>query len=307
MDDELEKNELRCDACDYSTTFRGDLRKHFLTTKHLRNVAGTTPKESVHAPPPLVCGCGRTFKYAKNLARHKKGCTSAASTDMETLTDAVKTLVAENRKLSEQLRDLVPNASNQIAKRSRKKGGDGPVTNNISGDYKPQYITAIKDSQINMQVFLDNHCSQAINLTTFIETLRLNNSDLDDTRERGLAYSLGKVLIRGLKELEMEKRPIHCSNVRKSVMYVKDNDAWGLDKQETQLRSAINILSSKQVTQIKEWEQAHPDWDKTDAGKQLYAETVHKLLQVARDADKEKIENQVIKTIAKETLVDESI
>jgi hypothetical protein len=224
--------------------------------------------------------------------------------NVETLTDAVKTLVEENRKLSEQLKEFVP-SEGKVSVRGESQTGS--VTNNIMGDYQPQYITAIKDSQINMQVFLDKNCGQAINLTTFIETLRLNSEDLDETRERGLAYSLGKVLIRGLRELELDKRPIHCSDVRKSVMYVRDNDVWGLDNRETQIRNAIGILSSKQVSQIKDWELAHPDWDKTEKGKQLYADTVHKIFQVARDADKEKIENQVIKTIAKETLVDDKI
>lgn len=230
--------------------------------------------------------------------------TESVQDNVDTLTDAVKTLVEENRKLSEQLKEFVPSEGKVSVRGENQSGG---VTNNIMGDYQPQYITAIKDSQINMQVFLDKNCGQAVNLTTFIETLRLNSEDLDETRERGLAYSLGKVLIRGLRELELDKRPIHCSDVRKSVMYVRDNDVWGLDNRESQIRNAIGILSSKQVGQIKDWELAHPDWDKTEKGKQLYADTVHKIFQVARDADKEKIENQVIKTIAKETLVDDKI
>lgn len=296
---------FRCDACNYSTNHRGDIKKHFSTSKHIKKVSELDSGNTIDNQ--YSCGCGKTFKYRRNLSRHRTGCKHVTNSDVETLTDAVKTLVEENRKLSDQLKELVPTGSNGQLIVGTQQGNTNHITNNINGDYQPQYITAIKDSHINMQVFLDNHCNQAINLTSFIENLRLNSEDLDETRERGLAYSLGKVLIRGLRELELNKRPIHCSDVKKSVMYVRDNDAWGLDKRETQLRNAINILSSKQVSQIKDWEQAHPDWDKTDAGKQLYAETVHKILQVARDADKEKIENQVIRTIAKETLVDESI
>lgn len=279
------------------------MKKHCLTIKHITTMASGVPSTD-HRQTSFTCGCGRRFKYLRSLSRHRSVCGSGVSENVETLTDAVKTLVEENRKLSVQLKELVP-AEGKVSIRDDADGSH--VTNTIMGDYQPQYITAIKDSQINMQVFLDKHCGQAINLTTFIETLRLNSEDLDETRERGLAYSLGKVLIRGLRELELDKRPIHCSNVRKSVMYVRDNDAWGLDTKEEQIRNAIGILSSKQVSQIKDWEIEHPDWDKTEAGKQLYADTVHKIFQVAREADKERIENQVIKTIAKETLVDDSI
>mgnify|MGYP001942667309 CR=1 FL=1 len=288
------------------------MRKHCLTIKHLTTITSSVPANP-RVQSSFMCSCGKQFKYLRNLTRHRRTCRSSsdsndtveeAQDNVDTLTDAVKTLVEENRKLSEQLKEFVPSEGKISIREESQKGN---VTNNIMGDYQPQYITAIKDSQINMQVFLDKNCGQAVNLTTFIETLRLNSQDLDETRERGLAYSLGKVLIRGLRELELDKRPIHCSDVRKSVMYVRDNDAWGLDTRETQIRNAIGILSSKQVSQIKDWEEKHPDWDKTEKGKQLYADTVHKIFQVAREADKEKIENQVIKTIAKETLVDDKI
>lgn len=308
----MEPEVFRCERCKYSTTHRGDMRKHCLTIKHLTTITSSVPANP-RVQSSFVCGCGKQFKYLRNLTRHRRNCRSSSDSNdaveepqdnVDTLTDAVKTLVEENRKLSEQLKEFVP-SEGKISIREESQTGN--VTNNIMGDYQPQYITAIKDSQINMQVFLDKNCGQAVNLTTFIETLRLNSQDLDETRERGLAYSLGKVLIRGLRELELDKRPIHCSDVRKSVMYVRDNDAWGLDTRETQIRNAIGILSSKQVSQIKDWEEEHPDWDKTEKGKQLYADTVHKIFQVAREADKEKIENQVIKTIAKETLVDDKI
>ena len=315
----MEPNIFRCECCSYSTAHRGDMRKHCLTIKHLTTItSGVTSNRCVQST--FICDCGKQFKYLRNLTRHRRTCgverrsggppsrvgdssetPKAVQENVDTLTDAVKTLVEENRKLSEQLKEFVP-SEGSVTVRGGTAGGS--VTNTIIGEYRPQYITAINDSQINMQVFLDKNYGQALNLTTFIETLRLNSQDLDETRERGLAYSLGRVLIRGLRELESDKRPIHCSNLRKSVMYVRDNDAWGLDTRETQIRNAIGILSSKQVVQIKDWEKDHPDWDNTETGKRLYADTVHKIFQVAREADKEKIENQVIKTIAKETLVD---
>ncbi len=318
----MEPEVFRCERCKYSTTHRGDMRKHCLTIKHLTTITSNVPatprvqSSSSSSSSSFTCSCGKQFRYLRNLTRHRRNCrgnniycgnkdeTESVQDNVETLTDAVKTLVEENRKLSEQLKEFVPSEGKVSVIGENQTGG---VTNNIMGDYQPQYITAIKDSQINMQVFLDKNCGQAVNLTPFLEPRRRNSEALDETREQRLTYSLGKVLIRGLRELELDKRPIHCSDVRKSVMYVRDNDVWGLDNRESQIRNAIGILTSKQVSQIKDWELAHPDWDKTEKGKQLYADTVHKIFQVARDADKEKIENQVIKTIAKETLVDDKI
>lgn len=331
-----------CEDCNYAVNHRGDWKKHLSTKKHKMNYNNKISEMN----ESLICVCGRTFSYSKNFQRHKERCLHdykhINEIQEDTFSNAIKTLVKENKKLYEQIKNIVVAPSetkcidndentirtihttevnvsetNSIVKHNMMTVVNTKQTNNLDntithqtinnyGDYKPQYITAIKDSQINMKVYLDKHCSQAINLKSFIENLRINNEDLDETRESGLAYSLGKVMLRGLRELEMNKRPIHCGDLRKSIMYIRDNDAWDVDRKETQLRNAISILSSKQILQIKEWEKEHPDWDKTDKGKQIYAETVHKMLSAANDDSKEKIEKQVIKTIAKETLLKEA-
>lgn len=296
-----------CKICDYITTHRGDWKKHLATVKHKRLTETNKPE--------YVCTCNRNFKYERNLLRHQKTCIEYKNTNTDdtntTLTEAVKTLVAENHKLSEQLKCLVP--TNNVNEDGTVSTIGNGVNSNIIGnhntinnnyvDYKPQYITAIKDSQINMKVYLDKHCKDAINLSSFIESLQLNNSDLDETRERGLAYSLGKVLLRGLRELDLNKRPIHCGDLRKSVMYVRDNNEWDVDTKETQLREAIGILSAKQIEQIKEWEKEHPNWNQTEKGTREYAELVRGIFKVSNETDKEKVENKVIKTLAKETLL----
>jgi len=154
-----------------------------------------------------------------------------------------------------------------------------------------------------MQIFLNDTCSQAINLKSFIENLQVNLEDLDETRERGLAFSLGRVLLRGLKDLEFNKRPIHCSDLKNTQMYVRDNDTWDVDKKEVRLRNAIGILSVKQISEIQTWEQKNPHWTKTEKGKQVYAEMVRNVLLTTSEIERSKVENDVIRTIARETLL----
>lgn len=310
---------FHCKICNYFTLHKGDWNKHQTTIKHLRMLNTENTNTNIKdIQQCFECICGKLFKFKRTRLRHQKVCSefrNSNNTDTnETLTEAVKTLVAENHKLSEQLKCLVPKNDTSITTFTNTSdicksngqnnivGNNNSITNNYV-DYKPNFITAIKDSHINMKVYLDQHCNEAINLSSFIETLQLNNSDLDETRERGLAYSLGKVLLRGLRELDLNKRPIHCSNLRKSVMYIRDNNEWDVDTKETQLRDAISILSSKQIEQIKEWEKEHPDWEKTEKGTQAYTEIVRGIFKMSCENEKEKVENKVIKTIAKETLL----
>lgn len=297
-----------CVFCKYSCKHRGDWRKHLATVKHKRlagseEVTQALPSQTSEEPRqtvlnkvttagPFVCDCGKSYVHERNLKRHLAKCTTGRSITItkDESTELIRNLVAQNERIQEQI-----NGMNQ---------GQTIVNQTIqNGDYKPQYITAIKDSQVNMQIYLNETCNKAINLSSFIENLEVNLEDLDETRERGLAYSIGRVMLRGLKELEFNQRPIHCSDIQKSQMYIRDNDCWDVDKHELQLRSAIGLLSAKQINQIKEWESRHADWYNSDDGKEVYADMIRKVLQPSREMEKMRIENDVIKAIAKETLI----
>lgn len=323
----LKESKYVCFSCNYKTNKHCDWEKHLKTAKHLKNCEldnkilkhfdNTNHTENILADKKYyVCNCGKKYLYKKGLARHIKNSNYSQNSNEKLLMQKLEELIENNikqTKTNKQLIKKINQLDNETKENRLVTTEDSSVTNNVTnitnnyGDYQPQYITAIKDSQINMKVYLNENCSEAINLSSFIENIKLNSEDLDITRERGLAYSLGKVFLRGLKELDHNMRPICCSNSKKSILYVKDNDEWEEDKKETQIRGAIGILSVKHLTYIKEWEKANPNWDKSEKGKQLYAEMVHKILENAREEDKEKIENKVIKTIAKETLITDMV
>jgi hypothetical protein len=316
-----------CFSCNYKTNKYSEWERHLKTGKHLKNCELdnkilkhfdiTNHNENILDDKKYyLCKCGKKYLYKKGLARHIKNSNYSQTSNEKLLMQKVEELIENNikqTKTNKQLIKKINQLDNETKENRLVTMEDSNVTNNVTnitnnyGDYQPQYITAIKDSQINMKVYLNENCSEAINLSSFIENIKLNSEDLDITRERGLAYSLGKVFLRGLKELDYKMRPICCSNSKKSILYVKDNDEWEEDKKETQIRGAIGILSVKHLTYIKEWEKANPNWDKSEKGKQLYAEMVHKILENAREEDKEKIENKVIKTIAKETLIKDMV
>lgn len=330
---ELTDPKHKCFVCNYKTNKHSEWERHIKTAKHLKNCELDNKKinhfdisndieNNLDDRKYHVCKCGKKYLYKKGLTRHIKNSNSSIISSNQTnneklLMQKVEELIENNLKQTKTNKQLIKKI-NQLdygSKENRLINKKGNVTNNITnnhvtnnyGDYQPQYITAIKDSQINMKLYLNENYGEAINLSSFIENIKLNSEDLDNTRERGLAYSLGKVFLRGLKELDHNMRPICCSNTKKSILYVKDNDEWEEDKKETQIRGAIGILSVKHISHIKEWEKANPNWDKSEKGKQRYAEMVHKILENAREEDKEKIENKVIKTIAKETIITDMV
>lgn len=240
-------------------------------------------------------------RHLNTIKHNKKSINNDENYNLNNLIlDTIKNLALQNKNLLETVSE-----SQKFIKEITPKIGNTVIHNH--GPNNCKIINNSIDTSINMNVFLKEHCKDALNLTTFIESLKLNLEDLDETRQRGMAYSLGKVFLRGLRELELHKRPIHCSDEKKNIMYVRDNDEWDLDIRELQIRNAISNLSCKQIKKIKEWEEKNPNWNQTEKGKQIYAEMVHCVMNGLNENEKTKIENDVIKTLAKETLLTDKL
>tara|TARA_Y100000741_G_scaffold363727_1_gene352662 strand:+ start:404 stop:991 length:588 start_codon:yes stop_codon:yes gene_type:complete len=170
----------------------------------------------------------------------------------------------------------------------------------IVKDMLPKIGNTTINNKFNLNVFLNEQCKDAINLTEFIETLNLEVLDLDTTRQKGYVNGLTNIFIRGLKELELHKRPIHCSDYKREILYVKDNDAWEKDSEDkTIMKDAITNLAKRQIDKIKEWENKNPGWNETEAGTNNYI----KMVKTLTDCEDDKGENKIIKTIAKEVFI----
>tara|TARA_Y100000389_G_scaffold124515_2_gene121893 strand:- start:13286 stop:13921 length:636 start_codon:yes stop_codon:yes gene_type:complete len=193
---------------------------------------------------------------------------------ISTLITQNQNIIMENKEMRELVKDMIP-----------KIGSNNTTINN----------------KFNWQFFLNEQCKEALNLTDFVETLKLSLADLDETRQNGYVTGITNIFIRGLRELELHKRPIHCSDLKREVLYVKDNDTWEKDNENKQMvKHAINTVAKRQIDKIKEWEANAPDWNQTEEGTQKYIEMVR---NVTGD-NNEISENKIIKTIAKETIIE---
>jgi hypothetical protein len=234
------------------------------------------------------CNCGKSYKHVQSYKRHVKTCTEASenqivtvenktdnTTDdlrnmLSTISEQYKNMVVENAEMRKIVTELIPRIGN----------------NNT---------TTTVNNQINIQMFLNEECKDALNLTDFIDTLKLDMADLDSTRENGYVIGIANIFLRGLKALDLNKRPIHCSDLKREVLYVKDDGIWEKESADKQkIRSAITTVSKKQINAIKQWEEQYPGWQTTDKGTNEYCEMVQ---QVTTPTNNEK-DNRIIKSIA---------
>ena len=281
--DSLSKKVFYCEKCDYRCHKLFLFKQHCSTKKHCEIKCSKMLKKNADQ---YKCHCGRIYKHIQSYNRHLKTCnvelSQCQNSEKEELRGMISTLITqnqnmlmENKEMRELVKDMIP-----------KIGSNNTTITN----------------KFNWQFFLNEQCKDAINLTDFVETLKLSLADLAETRQNGYITGITNIFVRGLRELELHKRPIHCSDLKREILYVKDNDTWEKDTENKQMvKNAISTVAKRQINKIKEWEAVNPNWNQTENGTQMYIEMVRNL---GGCDDDERADNKIIKIIAKETIID---
>lgn len=221
-----------CIGCNYTTNLFQNYKKHILTKKHLKNLQ---IKEK-----DFTCDtCGSSYKHKSGLYRHKKMCKGlskkernvhkSSSQEEENLNNIVKTLVKETRELKTKIEDV----SNNEPK-------------NIVNIYK----------NVNIITFLNNNCKDAINLSEFMNTLNVSVSDLEKIENEGYPVCVTDCIAKSLQQLDENTRPIHCTDPKRKLFWVKDDDKWEKDK----LDKVINHLNDEHFKVLSNWKLNCPSW-----------------------------------------------
>jgi len=193
---------------------------------------------------------------------------------------SMKTFMKEqNNMLKEMMRQINTNGSSTIT-----------TTNNIK-------------QKFNINIFLNEQCKDAINMGDFIKSLKITFDDLEITRDKSLEESVSTIMLRGLKELDVYKRPIHCTDQKRDVMYIKDEEKWEKDDGNVKLKESIDTLSKKQMFSLKEWRDSDPELKTNDDKRDKFVTTLnHVCTPIPETSGK-----RLIKTIGKEIYIDKMV
>ena len=242
-----EKREFNCDKCSFSTADRKDWKRHTASKKHRGVIQGE----------PLIfhtCGyCGKEYKHASGLCRHKKRCIEGSS--------VVMAQAQHIKELHVMLNELVE--TNRRTVEAFKPGECGNVYNTTN--------------KMTVNVFLNEKCKEAMDLEAFVDSMVISASDLDYTRENGYVKGISNIFVKHLGFLGPTQRPIHCVDGKRLQFYVKAEGEWNRDG-EDRVNDSIHQVSYKQIQQIKEWERAHPNWEKHESGVEQYLATIRTVM-----------------------------
>jgi len=175
---------------------------------------------------------------------------------------------------------------------------NGNITNNSNN-------TTTNNNQFNINMFLNEHCKHAMNLTDFIHSLPITNETYDHTIENGLTKTITNMITTGLNQMDVLERPIHCTDPARKTMYIKDNNVWEKDNELKLLLHGIKILSMKQRTSINKWQDVNVGWDKDDnLQTKLTTLVFHSMTNIETDV---KEVNKIIRAISKSTYLSNQI
>jgi len=281
-----------CSACHYNSHHKHDYTRHLLTLKHelLTNTNKKTQK--TQDDKSFHCVCGSSYKFASSLCFHKKTC--KVTTEAEPVADAdvlkvsssggisnemIMKLIEQNGKLQEQLVSL-----------SKEKN----VVNNIVNN----------TNNFNLNIFLNEKCKDALNISDFIQSLKITLDDLMYTKNKGLVEGITNVMIRGLRQLDVYKRPIHCTDTKRETMYIKDCEKWEKDDNHDKIKNTILKIANKERNMISAWVDENPDWFDTEATQIEYLMMVRNVCEPIEND--ERCEKKIIRNISREVFLDKT-
>ena len=236
--------EYTCELCEYFTSNKGDYNKHLITAKHKRVTSG-----DIKLLKPHTCNCGKEFKHRQGLWKHKQKCNENihTSTTMnenddakyELLTNTILELVKKNDELATSIVEISKNMGNN---------NNNTTHNTVNNNHK-----------FNLNVFLNEKCKNAMTLKDFIKSINISIQDFIETGERGFIDGISNIILERINEMEIHDRPLHCTDLKRETVYIKDEDKWEKDEDKVKLRKAVKGVAYKNERMRPVWYDSTPD------------------------------------------------
>ena len=253
MDNEKSQKSLQifsCELCDYNTSSHKDYNKHLSTDKHKRI---TMDNEKSQKSPDdnqsrFLCLCGRSYQYSSGLSKHRRTCHKNNQISEKIDAGLVKELIQQNRELQTQLMTLTTTKSDSI------------VINN-------QVNNQVNNPHFNINMFLNEHCKNAVNFTDFINSIEVTRDDLENNAQLGFVNGITKILMNNLNQLTLQERPIHCTDVKRETMYIREANQWLKEKHtvKSKINDAIQEVSRKSLKSLIDWKKTNPEYENMDS------------------------------------------
>jgi hypothetical protein len=300
--------KFNCECCYYYTSNKKDFEKHLLTAKHQKVLNGSNLEvEEVNKIPMYTCECSKTFKTHGGLWKHRKKCDNNninAESEVQLLTNMVLAVVKQNQEIlkeNTELKHIIMDTQTQMIKVIETG------THNVINNTNNTNHTNSHNKAFNLNFFLNETCKDAMNITEFVESIKLQLSDLERVGELGYVEGISNIIVKNLKDLDVTQRPVHCTDKKRETMYIKDEDKWEKDDEQKKMHKMVRKVADKNARMVPKFKEAHPDCAKSAS---RFSDQYNKIIMEAMggrgDNDFEK-EEKIIKRVSKEVMVEKDL
>ena len=290
-------NSFECKQCAFITSNKKDYMRHLSTAKHKKITDGNdfTPKK----PLTHICEhCNKEFKYASGLSRHIKKCTLKQEPTQESIEETNDKL-PEVPSMSMFMELLKQNHELQKQLIEATKAGGQHIENQTNTNINNN------NQRFNLNFFLNEQCKDAINMSDFLENMELDLEDLSETGRLGYVGGISRILVNKLQELDVYKRPMHCTDMKRETLYIKENDEW--EKQvnsKEKIKTIINKVANENCKNLPQWRDEHPESQVFDTPENLeYVNICNASLGGFGEDENRQYRDKILRSVVKEIMV----
>jgi hypothetical protein len=292
-------NKFNCDNCDFQCSKKSEWNRHIMTLKHLNadkrltNADKKTPKNA----KSFGCDCGNTYKHRQSLHKHQIKCFMLVGVDNKQTIGLV-----DHNSLTEKIIDLIMSKNQEfLSDFMDKMVHIIPTIHNTDNST----TTMTNNNQFNINMFLNEQCKNAMNIGDFIRSLPITAQHFENTKNNGLTDTLTNMMVDGLNNMEIIERPIHCTDQKRKVMYVKDNDKWERDNNHKIITKNVSDLAKMQRTMVKLWQEENPNFKTVENLQTDFTNILSNLFTSVEENKKEV--SKILKAVTDTTYLDDDM
>ena len=277
-----------CENCDFKCYMKCDWDKHILRPKHLKLTKSTVLEQKKLKKTYFCNNCDKSYKTSSGLWKHNQLCSETKAEPVDK--DLIMLLIKENSEMKNMMMEVIKNGTHNTNN-----------TNNINTTNNHNNT----NNTFNLQFFLNDTCKDAINMSEFIDSIELQIQDLEETGRLGYVDGISKVVIRKLNALNEHDRPIHCSDSKREIIYIKDDECWSKDNEnKDKIKTMIKQVAYKNIKQIPEWVKNHPNCYESDSvHNDKYLKIVSNSMSGSTEEEQRTNLNKIISKVAKEVVI----
>jgi len=306
---------FQCEKCNFNCSKQSDWSRHVKTRKHI-NYAEPEPSKTPHS---YLCGtCDKEYTNRSSLWYHMKKCGAICKTEQTVKStesektpylDIINRLLADNIELRNFILEQTKTTTDTISKTNDKINKvieqNVDLVNKVLESNKTttnnNTITQNNNQKFNINVFLNEQCKDAMNLSDFIKGIEVSREDLENNAQLGFVSGISKIILDNLRQLSINERPIHCTDLKRETMYIKDDDKWTKETGPAKLNTAIQTITQKSTRTLLDWKKVNPDYQDHDSAFSTRCLVIQRNSMAGYDRDT--YYPKVIKAIAKEVVV----